>query len=148
MALKSENNYLLDTSVWISVMRRHEPERKIFVQAGFDNISIGYSVITEAELWAGILPTGLRTEQEHKIVLAPFKRYFVNVSIARRAGNMLATLRSQGFKDNQLPELADCIIAATAEYHQLIVWTNNSSHFSVLSQQFNVPYIKSTDIQD
>lgn len=93
-------------------------------------LSVGYSILSEAELWVGITPHPLRNEPVHITLLKPFRRYFVNVSIARRAGTLRRLIKKQGYEQT----LADCIIASTAEFNNLIVCTRNARHFELFKQ--------------
>jgi predicted nucleic acid-binding protein len=131
MILNSGSSYLFDTTVFIDAIRARPVARNLLLQVKSDRtISVGYSIITEAELWAGI--RGSRTEKEHETLLRPFKRYFINVAVARRAGELQRLLASS--KPSTIPSIADCIIAATAEYYGLTVCSKNTRHFSMFSQ--------------
>jgi predicted nucleic acid-binding protein len=127
------NKYLFDTTVFLDAIRRRPVARQIMFEARDQQITVGYSILTEAELWAGI--TGMRTAQEHEILLKPFKRYFLNVTIACRAGQLWASIART--KPDTIPDIADCIIAATAEYYAMGVCTRNKNHFSLLEQFSN-----------
>ena len=132
MDLVPGNSYLFDTTVFIDVLRKHEAARKLYFQGRFYPVSVGYSILTEAELWVGIDEHKFRTVPEHVILLKPFRRYFINVTIARRAGELRRLLRQSNLVNkDQLPALPDCIIAATAEYYNLTVCSKNSKHFSL-----------------
>lgn len=135
MNLEPGNSYLFDTTVFIDVLRKHEAARKLFYQARFYPVSVGYSIITEAELWAGISEHKFRTVPQHTALLKPFRRYFINVTIARRAGELRRLLAESGaVKKEQGPHLPDCIIAATAEYYHLTVCSRDSGHFRLFGQ--------------
>lgn len=123
----SGNRFLLDTSVFIDYFRGSPIARKIIFDMRSPNVTAGYSIITEAELWAGVIK--FRTPEQHILLLKPFTRYFVNVTIARRAGELLAAIRTAAVAKDRLPGLDDCIIAATAEYYHLIIYTRNKNHF-------------------
>lgn len=135
MDLKTGNKYLFDTTVYIDALRGRPNGRNLIYQAKFKPISVGYSLITEAELWAGI--KGFRTPEQHKILLRPFHRYMVNVTIARRAGFLRMTLDTAQ-KGQQTPSIMDCLIAATAEYYGLTVCSANARDFSRF-QLFSIP---------
>jgi len=125
----SGKKYLLDTSVFVDYLRGKPIAHKIIFDTRTNNVSAGYSVITEAELWAGI--SGFRTEASHIRLIQPFNRYFINVTIARRAGQLKSTINNtiKGQVGVEPPGLNDCLIAATAEFHDLIVITRNEKHF-------------------
>jgi predicted nucleic acid-binding protein len=123
------NSYLLDTTVFIDYLRGRPSAKKIIFDTRSPTIEAGYSIITEAELWAGV--RNFRTEEQHKLILQPFKRYFINVTIARQAGLIKVQIDQvvKGIKGESSPGLLDCMIAATAQYYDLKVFTNNSQHF-------------------
>jgi predicted nucleic acid-binding protein len=127
MNLIPGNSYLFDTTLFIDRLRNNATAKQIIQQVKVDDISAGYSVITETELWYGIVPP--RTVYEHQVVLKPFKRYYLNSTIARRAGVIQRILDNSGIPDSQLPDVADCIIAATGEFHNVIVVSRNWKHF-------------------
>lgn len=129
MIFMTESQYLLDTCVFIDYLRGKPAAREILSEIRTTQAQAGYSIITEAELWAGI--TAFRTEAEHIALLKPFNRYFVNVTIARRAGELYSRVNDlvRGQKGEQPAGLSDCLIAATADYHALTVWTRNQKHF-------------------
>jgi predicted nucleic acid-binding protein len=85
--------------------------------------------LTEAELWAGIKAS--HTPKDYEELLAPFKRYCIDVAIARRAGELSAPLGAT--KVQRIPGIADCILAATAEHHGLTVCSRNTQAFSLFS---------------
>lgn len=123
------NSYLLDTSVFIDYLRGKYVAHKIIFDTRSTHVSAGYSIITEAELWAGI--SGLRTEASHIKLIQPFDRYFINITIARRAGQLKSVINNalKGQVGMEPPGLNDCLIAATAEFHDLTVVTRNEKHF-------------------
>jgi len=129
MILKKTTKYLFDTSVFLGYLRNQPIPHDIMKQAAFMSSNIYYSIITDIELWIGI--RGKREEVEHIRVLRPFNRYFLNVTIARRAAEIHKTL--DFVKNQPTPSLPDCILAATAEYHNLTVITKNSSDFKLFT---------------
>jgi predicted nucleic acid-binding protein len=125
----NENNYLFDTTVFDDFLRGRPIAQQIFSQVRLRNISISYSILTEAELWVGI--QGSRTVREHEDLLRLFQRRYINVTIARRAGELRRQLH--GVRHQRIPGMVDCIIAATGEYYGLPVCTRNTKDFSLLS---------------
>jgi tRNA(fMet)-specific endonuclease VapC len=128
--VKTGNNYLFDTSVFIDYFRQRPVARQIIFDTRNPQITAGYSIITEAELWAGI--NKFRTEASHILLLRPFNRYFINVTIARRAGQLKVLIEDsiKGKATATAPGLDDCLIAATAEYNNLTIVTRNTKHFN------------------
>ncbi len=127
----SGNRYLLDSTVFVDYFRKVPVAHQIILDKLAPSVMAGYSIVTEAELWAGV--RRLRTEESHVVLLKPFVRFFVNVTIARRAGLLKADITVSSPKNTSLPGLSDCIIAATAEYHQLTIVTRNTNHFELFT---------------
>jgi predicted nucleic acid-binding protein len=125
--MEMNNRFLLDTTVFIDYLRGVGSARKLIADCRDSRIVAGYSIITEAELWAGI--TGQQTEESHLILLKPFRRYQLSSIIARRAGAMWLQIKNNQPRGTTLPDITDCLIAATAEFHQLTVVTRNENHF-------------------
>lgn len=131
MKIDSSRSYLLDTGVWIEIRRGNANIRKFLFNARFHGQSVGYSILTEAELWVGISASKFRTEKEHTDMLRPFKRYMMTVSIARRGGELKRLLKEKGsIPLGQRPFLDDCLIMATAEYYDLVLITLDKADFS------------------
>jgi predicted nucleic acid-binding protein len=125
----SKADYLFDTTVFVDYLQKRSIAQKIFKQIPVKNLLVGYSIVTEAELWAGIKPP--RTVEEHVIILKPFKRMNINVAIARRAGELRSHIATQ--KWQRIPGIVDCLIAATAEYYGLTICSRNSRDFAIFT---------------
>ncbi|MDQ7033817.1 MAG: hypothetical protein Q9P01_02980 [Anaerolineae bacterium] len=89
MILKIGSKYLFDTSVFIDAFRKDKDAQSIMFQARFNGTSVGYSIVTETELWVGVMQSRFLTPNRQRVMLRPFKRYFINVTIARRAGELV-----------------------------------------------------------
>ncbi len=142
--LTNGTNYLFDTTVFIDAFWKRQIAKKLFYQVRFHDVSAGYSIITEAELWYGINAYKFRTVAEHVLLLKPFKRYFVNVTIARRAGDLQRLLvQTHRFKrdSDECPSIDDCLIAATGEYYGLTICTRNGRHFD-LFRAYGIPVLE------
>ena len=99
-------DYIFDSTVLIDYLRGHSSVHA-YIQILLDAPkTVGYSVITEAELWAGV--RNQQDEQRHKDLLARMKRLNVSSQIARIAGSFYGQHRAQGLA------LPDALIAATA----------------------------------
>jgi predicted nucleic acid-binding protein len=99
---------LFDTSDLIDYLRRSNQDAISRVEAVINGSELGYcSVVTEAELWAGI--RNRRSELEAIALLAKFQTIPVTSSIARLAGNLL-----RGKDENQVKaHFGDALIAAS-----------------------------------
>lgn len=116
---------LFDTTVFVDHFRGKIPEAtKLITQAIRGEFPAAFSILTDAELWAG-----LRNKDEqraHRIVLSRLQRLPLTLTIARRAGQ----LRKQ--YQNHSPKTVDMIIAATAEYYNLPIYTDNVKDFDFI----------------
>jgi hypothetical protein len=63
-----------------------------------------------------------------EILLAKFRRYQFNLTVARRAGE----IKGWAAQNRRPIGLADLIIAATAEYYRVDIVTGNARHFDSL----------------
>jgi predicted nucleic acid-binding protein len=127
MNLIPGNKYLFDTTVFLDLLREREVGRRLHYQARFLRVFVGYSIVTETELWMGI--RGLRSEGQHIEILKPYTRYFVNVTIARDAGRFWEELRNKdNLQGKNLPDVGDCLIAATARFYRLRLVSKNTRH--------------------
>lgn len=131
MNLISGNRYLFDTSVFIDLLRNRTVGKRLHHQRRFYGVFVGYSILTETELWMGI--KGLRSESRHKEILKFYRRYFINVTIARNAGMFWRELRSK-LDRNEMPGVPDCLIAATARFHGLRLVTKDANHMPRFSE--------------
>lgn len=113
--------YLLDTDVLIWILRGNkEIIQKI---SGYkDNFPIGISVITIAEVYKNIFSSELSRAEDF---LNEHIQFDVNQKIAKTAGFYW----QEYSKKIKNLSLADCLIAATANYHSAKLVTLNSKHF-------------------
>lgn len=132
--LTTTNKYLFDTSVFIEILRNRKPAITLNREKRFAQIFVGYSIITETELWQGMV--GSRTIAQHTALLRLYHRYPINVTIARNAGLYWRDFYQNGLRGRNLPPMADCLIAATAKFHDLRL-VSSDKHCE-LFQQFGV----------
>jgi predicted nucleic acid-binding protein len=116
---------LFDTSDLIDYLRRSNQDAISRVEAVINGSELGYcSVVTEAELWAGI--RNRRSELEAIALLAKFQIILIPVTsnIARLAGNLL-----RGKDENQIKaHFGDALIAASAiEVGEMILTADGRS---------------------
>ena len=125
--------HLIDTDILIDYLRGL-PKAIAVVE---EQTSEAYlSVMNVAELYQGI-----RNEKERshlEVTLSAFTILPITVDIATQGG-----LYSCKYRASHGSGLADCLIAATAEAHGLIVQTLNAKHYPML-KKINVPYKKSS----
>lgn len=121
---------LLDTTVFIDYLRG-KPEAKHFILNTLNgNKDTVISVITISELWAGV--KNEEDEKRHKVILSNIKKIPVDINIAYLAGK----IQHKFIINHDLSvSIADCIIAATAEYLHADIVTRNIKHFQKISMQ-------------
>lgn len=125
-------DYLFDSTVLIDYLRGH-PSVRPYIQILLDEPrTVAYSVMTEAELWAGIRDR--QDEQRHKDALSRMSRLGVTSRVARIAGSFYGRFKSQGLS------LPDAIIAATAIVHHKTLLTRNTRHFELLRDQVTLEF--------
>lgn len=121
--------HLLDTCIIIDFLRR-KPEANAFVR------SLGHipflSTITVAELYAGVRDGDERRRLDN--LVHAFRTVPVTEDIGRRGG-----LHRRRYSGSHGVDLADAIIAATAEDLNADLVTLNKKHFPMISR-LTVPY--------
>jgi predicted nucleic acid-binding protein len=124
--------YLFDTTVLVDNFRGKSVVVP-FVQPILDGTAtVWFSVITEAELWAGIKSPYERVRYE--ALLSMMKRIPVTKTIARIAGELYGTYRHQGLS------LPDALIAATARVYKKTLLTRNIKHFELLRDEISCEF--------
>lgn len=116
-------DYLLDTTVFVDYLREKEGAEAYFEPIFKGEVSGAFSVITEAELWEG-LRSG--EEERHEAILLLLERVDVGKDVARRAGELRRTFKTEGLG------MPDALIAATAEAVDATLVTRNHRHFEPL----------------
>lgn len=122
---------IVDTDILIDYLRGY-PDAVAFLEKNVESVTI--SAVSVAELYQGVREgverSALRAMTSAVTVLA------VNEEIAEIAG-----LYRRDFGKPMGCGLADCMIAATATFHELVLATGNAKHFGMLSDVM-VPYVK------
>jgi predicted nucleic acid-binding protein len=112
-------NILVDTDVLINFLRGRQPAKAFLASAAQDSV-LFCSVITVAELWAGMRPheTEITTQLIDSLNIVEVSR-----EIAERAGSYKQSIKRQNL------ELMDCIIAASARTIGAALATCNVRHY-------------------
>jgi predicted nucleic acid-binding protein len=110
---------LLDTDVLINLLRGREKARLFIEKAASDGV-VGCSVITVAEIYAGMKA---HEKERTDALLDGLEIIEVTRSIAEKAGIYKANTKGHAL------ELDDCIIAATAFYMKATLATGNGKHY-------------------
>jgi predicted nucleic acid-binding protein len=139
--LTPDVGYLFDTSVFIDILRGRKAGKNFHYQVRFLPVFAGDSIVSETELWRGI--RGLRTEEEHLIILRAYHRYFINVTIARKAGEYVRDLQHI-HQVKRLHGTIDALIAATAAFYDLTLVSKNTRDMK-LFENFGVKVLEYFD---
>lgn len=112
---------LMDTDIVIDFLRRRDYARKLLEDWAIKGL-LAVSTLTHLEVYQG-----MKKEEEKAtgLFLDGLLSLVVDVNIARRAGNIIRTLRSKGITAST----GDAIIAATALQIGVPLLTNNVEHF-------------------
>jgi tRNA(fMet)-specific endonuclease VapC len=126
---------LFDTCVFIDHLRDRNPVATRWILDAVSGIEpAAFSILTDAELWMGI--RNQKEDKSHRVILSKMRRLPFIVPIARQAGVLYQAAKQSG---HQLKTI-DAIIAATAEYYSLPVYTNNVKDFKFISTIQVIPY--------
>ena len=121
---------LLDTNILVDALRGHPNCEAYLERAAKEELLC--SVITSAELWAGVRPA---EEDDLDVFLEAFRWVPVDESIARSAGRyMLTFAKSHGLL------LPDALIAASAHAARAELVTLNTKHFPMKDIRVIAPY--------
>ena len=121
---------LLDTNFLIGLLRGAQTYWDYFEQL-LEEVAPSISVITRSEVYAGCHPS---EEAETEQLLTCLKSVPVDVDIADMAGRFVYQYGRRGITLH----LEDAMIGATAVNEQLILVTQNVSHFPMLSLDKNL----------
>lgn len=116
------STYLLDTSVIIDVLRGVRRRAEMLERLLADGHLLACTAINVAEVFAG-----MRSKERRPTValLASLEHYDITRDIAEKAG----TLRREWATRGRTLTLPDCLIAATALTHDLVLMTDNAKDF-------------------
>lgn len=112
---------LLDSDIVIDCLRGHDYARELLDRWSHQGL-LAVSTLTHLEVYQGMRPS---EEEETQAFLDGLTSMPVDVGIARKAGTLLAHLRSQGITVG----MADAIIGATALALAVPLLTNNIEHY-------------------
>ena len=126
--------YLVDTDVIIDHLRGEENARDFLKRMKEEDAEILYSVITKAEIYAGLHP---REEEEVKRLLRSMDEVGVNGEIAENGGRY-----KNKFHASHGLLLPDALIAASAKRIGAILVTLNRKHYPMKDIKIKVPYQK------
>ncbi len=114
---------LVDTSIIIEHLRKQQKSQSLLFR--LENRQILYtSTVVAFELWAGATP--FSKQQEVQELLKLFTILPFHLEIAKQAANIYRDLKGK----NQVIEIRDVFIAATAMVYELPLATLNVKHFN------------------
>jgi predicted nucleic acid-binding protein len=120
---------LVDSDILIEVFRaRDQAILGRWTGASQNGSIILYSPVSAAELWHGVLPP-------EKTRLADLFAAIVCVPIEADVGRLAGDYLRQFEKSHGL-DLGDALIAATASYHSVELWTRNRKHYPMKEVRF------------
>ena len=120
---------LVDSDVLIEVSRGKDPKiLSRWTELSQSEISVLYSPVTAAELWAGALPREFEvlTKLFRALLCAP-----IDGETGRQAGDYLRQYR----KSHGL-ELGDALVASAAWQNRAELWTRNRKHYPMKELSF------------
>lgn len=120
---------LLDSDILIEISRGRNPA----ILSAWDSLSeseitLLYSPVNTAELWAGARPS--ETESTEKLLLS-LDCVGIDHSIGELAGKFMRI-----FSKSHSLKLGDALIAATAVQKQANLWTRNRNHYPMQEVSF------------
>lgn len=124
--------YLIDTDVIIDHLRGEEEARDLLKGIKVKDAHILYSVITKAELYAGVRP---RDEEGVKRLLESMDEVGINGEIAEAGGRY-----KNRFHASHGLLLPDALIAASAKRVRATLVTLNRKHYPMRDIKIEVPY--------
>jgi hypothetical protein len=127
--------YLVDTDVIIDHLRGEQKARDFLVRAMTEDSQILYSVITKAELYAGLRPG---EEESVQRLLNSMEEVGINGKIAETGGKYK---REFGASHGLL--LPDALVAACAKQTGATLITLNRKNYPMSDIKIQVPYRKS-----
>lgn len=115
----SIQGYLLDTNIAIAILAKEQAVMDFIEQAKVDRMPLFFSVITECEVFSGIMSE----HQLHGVKLFSSRRCIeVSSKIARTAGDLRREQRAKGRR----LKTPDALIIATAVEHELNLVSRDS----------------------
>jgi predicted nucleic acid-binding protein len=125
---------IVDSSILIGFFHNDQRAAKILNQLNDEEIHPCISVITAVELLAGIV--SLKHQQQTTDLLNDFEWIAFNSMMAELSGKLLLAFKND--KQKRSSSFPDALIAATAEYYQMDIYTGNKKHFD----EFHLQTIK------
>ena len=123
--------FLLDTNV-VSEMLKPAPDAGVteFLRTRHDSLWLSVVVLYELEYGVHLLPAGRRRFRLANRVAGIVANHEGRIlPVTREAGQRAARLRARARRSGRPAQMADALIAGTAEAESLTVATRNTAHF-------------------
>ena len=124
--------FLLDTNV-VSEMLRPAPDARVteFLRARHDRLWLSVVALYELEYGVRLLPAGRRRSRLATRVAGIVANHEGRIlPVSRGAAQRAARLRARAGRAGRPAQIADALIAGTAEAESLAVATRNTAHFA------------------
>lgn len=126
------NNLVLDTDIFIDLLRGFEKAKKYFEELGREDNIVYYSAVTEIELISGKDCNRIDKKAEIIEILSQFSKIPVDNMIAVKAGD---------FRREYGAAFTDAIVAATAFFMKAALVTRNVDDYKKIKEiTLKVPY--------
>ena len=123
---------LLDSDVIIAWLRGLHPFARLIPDLLKKGEMLTWTPVSVAEIFAGVRKGEEKQVEENLFVV--LETLLLSAEIGQKAGHYLkAYSRSHGV------ELADALIAATAHFNRIPLWTLNKRHYPMRDVRFFVP---------
>jgi predicted nucleic acid-binding protein len=122
------SSILLDTDILINLLRGN-PAARDFIAGNLEKNEMLCSVISVAEIWAGMRP---HEEQATRRLVDSLRVVDVSRGVAEKAGSLKGMIKSH------VLELDDCLIAATACSLGATLATGNARHYPMKELRLTV----------
>ena len=122
---------LLDSDVIIAWLRGHDPFAEHIPALIEGGNGLSWTPVSVAEIYAGVRK---REEGQIENLFLVLETLPLSAEIGRKAGGYL-----QAYSKSHGVELGDALIAATAFFHGMPLWTLNKKHYPMRDIRFYSP---------
>lgn len=113
---------LFDSDIVINILKKEKDFIEKFLHMNSEGVKFFYNSIISAEIYAGAY------EKELAYIKELFS-HFACIELDCQIGEVAGKYANKYKKSHHNISLEDYLIAATAKYHGLSLWTNNKKHY-------------------
>ena len=113
--------YLPDTNIFIRALYGSHPEAE-FLQKAIQDQKVAVSVVTIAEFYP-------KAEKDERIIFNQLIEILSVIPVDTQVAKIAGDYRGKYLRKSKKVFLLDCLLAAQAKVHQLILVTNNRQDF-------------------